>query len=132
MLCLVVGLVGCSKSDSGPSSAEGSWTYTTADKKLTVTFELVKNSSGSLTIQNQTYKLDGTVYESAATITGVALPTIGGITINANDAKLTYAYFINFHNSKVSSDFKRMDVADGQYTSPAGTVNFTAISITRP
>src|SRR4051812_34808268 len=87
-------LAGCGKSDSGPSSAEGSWTYTTVDGKIAVTFQLVKNSSGSLDIQNQTFKLSGTTYESAAAISGVALPAIATIKINANDSKLTYPYYI--------------------------------------
>jgi hypothetical protein len=131
-LCLIVALLGCSKSDSGPSSAEGSWAYTTSDGKVAVTFQLVKTSSGSLNIQNQTYKLNGTSYESAAVITGVALPAIATIKINANDAKITYPYDITFNNIKVSSDFKRMDVADGSYSTPTGTTTLKAVAITRP
>src|SRR5438045_3047780 len=130
-LCLMAGLLGCSKSDSGPSSAEGSWTYTTPDTKVAVTFQLVKTSSGSLGIQNQTYKLSGTSYESAAVITGVALPAIASIKINANDSKITYPYYILFTNIKVSSDFKRMDVTDGEYQTPGGTTTLKAIAITR-
>jgi hypothetical protein len=129
---VVVVMMGCTKSDSGPSSAEGSWTYTTPDAKVAVTFQLVKTASGSLAIQNQTYKLSGTSYESAAVISGVALPAIATIKINANDAKLTYPYYILFTNIKVSSDFKRMDVADGEYSTPTATTSLKAVTITRP
>lgn len=125
-------LAACSKSSSGPTSAEGSWTYTTADSKISVTFQLVKNSSGSLDIQNQTFKLNGTVYESAAVISGVALPAIASIKINANDAKLTYPYYILFTGITVSSDFKKMNVPTGEYQTQSGTVSLSAVSITRP
>lgn len=125
-------LAACSKSSSGPTSAEGSWTYTTADSKISVTFQLVKNSSGSLEIQNQTFKLNGTVYESAAVISGIALPAIASIKINANDLKLTYPYYILFTGVTVSSDFKKMNVPSGEYQTQSGTVSLTAVSITRP
>ncbi len=129
---LMLGLLSCSKSDSGPTSAEGTWTYTTSDGKVAVTFQLVKNSAGSLDIQNQSYKLNGTSYESAAVISGVALPAIASIKINANDAKLTYPYYILFTNLKVSADFKKMDVSDGEYSTPGSTTSLKAVTITRP
>src|SRR3954469_22090399 len=105
----MLGALGCSKSDSGPSSAEGTWAYTTPDGKVAVTFQLVKTAAGSLQIQNQTYKLNGTTYESAAVISGVVLPAIASIRINKNDVKLGKGYYILFTNMKVSADFKRMD-----------------------
>jgi len=126
------GALACSKSDSGPSSAECSWAYTTPDGKVAVTFQLVKNSSGSLEIQNQTYKLNGTSYESAAVIAGVVLPAIASIRINENDVKLGKGYYILFTNMKVSADFKRIDVPDGEYTTSGGTTTLKAITITRP
>ncbi len=124
---------GCSKSSSGPSSAEGKWAYTTSDGKIVVTFDLVKTSTGSLDIQNQTMKIDGTAYNAEKQISGVALPLIGSIRINANDAKAVYPYYILFTNGSVSSDFNRINVPDGEYTFPWGTTKtLKAISITRP
>lgn len=130
----LVGVAGaCSKSSSGPTSAEGKWTYTTPDGKITATFELVKTSSGSLDVQNQSLKINGSVYISEKEITGVSLPDIASIRINANDAKAVYPYYVKFLNGKVSSDFKRIDVPDGEYTFPWGTTNtLKNVSIVRP
>jgi hypothetical protein len=133
--CLIVLLsfADCSKSSSGPSTAEGKWTYTTPDSKIVVTFDLVKTSSGSMEIQNQTMKIDGTACESVVQTTGVNLPDIESIRISANDSKVTYPYYIKFLNAKVSSDFKRMDVPSGEYTFPWGTTKtLTSIAIVRP
>lgn len=135
LFIIVISLVGvaCSKSSSGPTSAEGKWTYTTPDGKITATFELVKASSGSLDVQNHSLKINGSVYISEKEITGVSLPDIASIRINANDAKAVYPYYIKFLNGKVSSDFKRIDVPDGEYTFPWGTTNaLKNISIVRP
>ena len=123
----------CSKSNSGPSSAEGNWTYTTPDGKIKVNFELVKTSSGSLDVQNQSIRIDGTVYMAEKEITGVSLPDIAKIRINANDAKITYPYYVQLLNGKVSGDFKRIDVPTGSYTFPYPTVVALAnISVVRP
>ncbi len=123
----------CSKGSSGPSSAEGQWAYTTPDNKIKVTFELVKTSSGSYDIQNQTMSISGISYNSEKIVTGVALPAIASIRINANDAKIVYPYYILFSNGKVSGDFRKIDVPDAEYTFPWGTVNtLKAISIIRP
>lgn len=124
---------GCSKSPSGPSSAEGKWTYTTADSKIKVTFDLVKTASGSLDIQNPAMTVDGTLANASAVITGVSLPDIVSMRINANDMKVTYPYYIFFSACKVSSDFKHIDVAAGEYSFPFGTtISFKNISIVRP
>lgn len=129
--CLALGA--CSKGSSGPTSAEGKWTYTTPDSKITVTFELVKTSAGSLDVQNQSLTINGAAYLSEKQISGVSLPTIATLRINANDAKAIYPYYILFTNGKVSSDFKRIDVPDGEYTYPWGTtVTLKTISIVRP
>ena len=137
LLIIVIYFVGaagaCSKSSSGPTSAEGKWIYTTPDGKITVNFDLVKTSSGSLDVQNQSLKINGAVYNSENEITGVSLPDIASIRINANDAKAVYPYSIKFLNGKVSGDFKRIDVADGEYTFPWGTTNaLKNVSIVRP
>jgi hypothetical protein len=135
ILLLLIGLIilGCSKhKDPGFTSAEGKWTYTTPDSKIGVTFELVKNGSG-LDIQNQTIKVDAVAYQSAGQITGVSLPAIQLVRINANDSKAVFNYNIEFDNGTVSSDFKIISVATATYTWPWGTTNtLTAIKITRP
>lgn len=83
LFIIVISLVGvagaCSKSSSGPTSAEGKWIYTTPDGKITATFELVKASSGSLDVQNQSLKINGSVYISEKEITGVSLPDIASL-----------------------------------------------------
>ncbi len=134
LLIIITGLLShCSKSASGPSSAEGKWTYTTPDSKVTVTFDLVKTSAGSLDIQNQTIKIDGTVYNAEKQISGVNLPIIGLIRINANDAKAVYPYYIQFTNGSVSGDFRLINVPDTEYTFPWGTTKtLKTISIGRP
>ena len=130
---LLVVAAGCSKTNSGPTSAEGKWTYTTSDGKIMVTFDLVKTSTGSLDIQNQTMKIDGITYNAEKIISGVNLPVIASIRINANDAKAVYPYYIQFNNGSVSSDFKRIEVPDGEYTFPWGTTKtLKTISIVRP
>ena len=133
LISLVALVSGCSKSSSGPTSAEGKWTYTTSDSKMTVDFELVKTSSGSLDIQNQTMKVNGIQYSTEKQIAGVNLPTIASMRFNANDSKAVYPYYVQFLNGKVSSDFKKIEVPDGEYTYPWGTtVTLKGISIVRP
>ena len=126
-------MIACSKETSGPSSAEGKWAYTTSDGKISVTFDLVKTAGGTLDLQNPTIKVNGTSGVAAGLMTGVSLPTIGSIRINANDPALTYNYSITFTNGAVSGDFKRIEVPSGNYTYPWGTtVALTAVVITRP
>jgi hypothetical protein len=133
--CLIVLLsfADCNKSSSGPSSAEGKWTYATPDNKITVTFDLVKSASGSIEVQNQTMKIDGIACESVVQTTGVNLPDIESMRFSANDSKVTYPYYIKFLNARVSSDFKRIDVPNGEYTFPWGTIRtLTSVAIVRP
>ena len=134
LFILLILAASCSKhKDPGFTSAEGKWTYSTPDSKIAVTFELVKNSSGALEIQNQTIKVDGTAYLSASQIAGVALPSIQRIRINANDAKAVYNYSIDFITGTVSGDFKTITFATATYSWPWGTANnLTSVSITRP
>jgi len=133
LFILLVLAAGCSKhKDPGFTSAEGKWTYTTPDSKIAVTFELVKNSSGGLDIQNQTIKIDGTPYLSVSAITGVTLPSIQKIRINANDAKIVYPYNIEFNSGTVSGDFTTITFSTATYTWPYGTVNnLTTVKVTR-
>ena len=133
LFILLIIAAGCSKhKDPGYTSAEGKWAYTTPDSKVAVTFELVKNSSGGLDIQNQTIKIDGTLCQSASQITGVSLPAIQKIRINANDAKVVYPYNIEFNTGTVIGDFKTITFSTATYTWPWGTVlSLTAVKVTR-
>jgi hypothetical protein len=132
-LILLLSFANCGKIDTGPSSAEGAWTYTTPDGKMTVTFDLVKTASGSLEIQHQTMKIDGTTCNAEQQMVGVDLPVIGSIRINANDAKVTYPYYIEFLNTRVSSDFRLINAVTAEYTFPWGTKkSLTSVAIVRP
>ena len=132
LICLVALACSSKHKDPGFTSVEGKWTYTTPDSKVGVTFELVKTSSGDLTIQNQTMKLDGTLYQSAVLMTGVSLPAIQKIRINANDIVAVYPYNIEFDDCIVSSDFKTINVSSATYTWPWPTTHtLTVIKIRR-
>lgn len=133
-IALLTFYAGCSKNDPAPATADGKWTYTTVDGKMKVTFELVKNSAGSVDIKpDATMVVNGTSGNAAAQMSGVNLPTIGSIVINANDAALVYPYTITFTSIKFLSDQNRLDVSSGSYTYPNGVSNtFASISITRP
>lgn len=132
LLVFVVLASGCSKhKDPGFTSAEGTWTYTTPDSKIVVTFDLVKSSPG-YDVKNQTLKVDGTAGNSALQTSGVGLTTIEKIRINANDSKLTYPYSIEFDNGTVSSDYKSITFATATYTWPFGTsVPLTSVKVSR-
>ena len=113
----------CSKDkDPSFSSAEGKWKYTTPDSKVAVTFELVKTPSSGLDITSPIIKIDGTLYNAEKQISGVSLPVIGTIRINANDSKAVYPYNIIFNNGVVNSDFTKIEVPDATYTFPWPTV----------
>lgn len=139
LFCIVVFfalgmLSGCSKeSTPGPSSAEGKWTYTTPDGKITVDFELVKTTAGSVDLQNSAIVVNGTTSGlTAGQITGVSLPDIAMIRINANDATLVYPYSITFSTAKVTSDFNSIVAANVEYTYPWGTLkSLTTVTISR-
>lgn len=134
LLLIFLLVMGCSSKhkDPGFTSVAGNWTYITPDAKVAITFELVKVTSDSVSIAKQTMKLDGTMYQSAAEITGVSLLTFQKIRINANDIIAVYPYSIEFDNCTVSSDFKTINVPSGTYTWPWGKTNALAgIKITR-
>ncbi len=130
---LLLVLLACSKDkDPGFTSAEGKWKYVTSDGKIAVTFELVKIPSGGLDITNPTMKIDGTLYNAEKQISGVNLPVIGTIRINANDSKAVYPYNIIFNNGVVRSDFTKIEVPTGSYTFPWLTVKpLSAVIIER-
>ena len=122
----------CGPGNSGPSSTDGRWTYTTADNKVKVQLELKKNASNSLDIQNSVLTIEGVTYNSAAQISGVNLPLITFMRVNANDAKAIYSYDIQFAAGTVSNDFRRIDVPSGAYTLSGGTTSLKNITIVRP
>jgi len=123
-LALIVLLNACSKDDDTPkyTSAEGDWTYTTSDGKISVDFTLAKDGS-TWSVKNQVIRVDGVAGNANVTTDGLNPPAIGFIRINANDAKLTYPYDINFTNGTVNSDFTSITVTDATYTWPHDKTN---------
>lgn len=124
-LALIVLLSACSKDDDkGPvyTSAEGDWTYTTTDGKISVDFSLVKDGS-NWSVKNQVIRVDGQAGNANVDFSGINPPSIEYIRINANDTKLTYPYDINFTNGVVSADFTLIVVPDATYTFPHDKTN---------
>ncbi|MBL7849851.1 MAG: hypothetical protein JNN04_03035, partial [Cyclobacteriaceae bacterium] len=96
-----------------------------------VEFEL-KTTDGLLGIQNATIKVSGTQGQAAALMTGVDLPSIERIRINANDAVLVLPYAITFDLCTVNSTYNAILVSDASYTYPWGQLKtLTGVSITR-
>ena len=131
-LALIVVLNACKKDDDPKfASAEGNWTYTTPDSKITVDFTLAKNGT-TWSVTNPVIRVDGTAGNAEVMFDGVNPPSITTIRINANDAKLTYDYSIEFGNATVNSDFTEIKVPGAVYTWPIDkTNNLTNITITR-
>lgn len=132
-LAVVLGLIfiSCKKDDPGFSSAEGKWTYTTPDGKMSTTFELVKSASG-YTVQNPKLTVEGTVAETVSIPDAIASPTFASLRISANDAKLVQPYRLVFSSATISSDFTKIEVGTVEYTYPWGTlVNVSDIVIIR-
>jgi hypothetical protein len=122
-LALIAFLNSCKKDDDPKfASAEGDWTYTTTDSKISVDFTLVKSGT-SWTVTNPAIRVDGTAGNAEVTSIGISPPGIQSIRINANDSKLTYDYSIEFDNATVSSDFTKIQVIDVLYTWPIDKTN---------
>jgi len=133
IICFVfVSILSCKKDkDPSLSSPEGSWTYTTPDSKIGVTFDVVTASSG-FDVKNQTIKVNGVDAKAEKTVTAFTSTGFQKIRINANDAVVTYPYDINFNNGVVSGDFKTITVPTATYSYPYGTTNnLSNITITR-
>lgn len=132
LLVALVALLGsCKDDDPKFSSAEGTWTYTTPDSKIGVEFELKQNGT-QWDVINPLIIVDGTRAEAAVVASNVEPPAIGSIRINANDTKITYAYFILFSELEVSGDFKEIKGPGATYTWPYDkTNNLTDVTITR-
>jgi hypothetical protein len=129
---IVLITVSCKKDkDPGFTSPEGSWTYTTPDGFIAVTFDVVVATSG-FDVKNQTIKVNAVDAKAEKTVTAFTATAVQKIRINANDTKVTYPYDINFNNGTVSSDFKTINIADATYVYPWGTTkSLTNITITR-
>jgi len=132
-LVFIVLVASCKKDDDPAfSSLEGKWTYTTTDGKINIDFDLVKNTSGNLEVQNSKLKIDGTSAETVSIPSGITSNAITSLRFSANDSKVTYPYYILFTNVKATDDFSKMNVESGEYTFPWGTTKkFTAVVIAR-
>jgi len=132
-LALVVLLSSCKKDEDEPSfsSAEGDWTYTTPDGKISVDFTLVKSGT-TWTATKQSITVAGTKGNAEIEVVGLNPPVIEYIRINANDPTLVYAFDIAFSNATVSDDFKEIRVPGATYTWPQNKANdLTNIIIVR-
>jgi hypothetical protein len=129
---LIVVLLGsCGSDDPEFTSAAGVWTYTTADGKIGVDFELKQNGS-TWSVLNQVIRVEGTTYNAEVQASGIEPPAVGSIRINANDSKAVYAYFILLSGGEVSGDFKEIRVPGAAYTWPHNKTNqLTDIVVTR-
>jgi hypothetical protein len=130
-LCLV--LLGCGKKDADPlpthTTPDGTWTYSVPGNHMKVEFEL-KTTGTVLEILNTKITLDQQSGMAAGTITGVNLPVVDQIRINANDPVLITNYSITFVICTFSEDYNSIFVADAEYNYPnVGTLQ--NISITR-
>ena len=116
--------IGCSEDDEvGFTSLLGSWTYTTPDNKIVVTFDITGGSTELLAIQNQTIVVDGIEGVAVAFTEEILETTIGRLRINANDATLTYPFSIDFNNLSANNDFTEINVETATYTWPWPTIN---------
>lgn len=134
LLVILLVVTACSKETPAPSfsSADGVWTYKTPDNNISVDFEL-KTTGGVLAIVNPaSITVGGIQGIAAALMSGVALPAIGEIRINANDAGLVQPYSITFTTCSVNSTFTQITAVNVSYTYPWGTTNtLTNINILR-
>lgn len=133
LLAMVVLMGSCGKDDDGPkfTSAEGTWTYTTPEDAISIDFTITKNGN-SFSVVQQVMRIEGVECESIVQANNVEATTIGSMRINANDSKVTYAYFILFTDAEVSGDFTEIKVPGVTYTWPFNkTNNLTDITITR-
>ncbi|MEQ8425108.1 MAG: hypothetical protein RIA63_10390 [Cyclobacteriaceae bacterium] len=118
-IILVLLSTSCTKDeDNGFTSLIGSWTYTTPDSKIKVTFDIVGGTSSILAVQNQTIEVEGQEGKAEIQAEGITEKTFGKIRINANDAKLTYPFDITFNDLSASDDFSVINVTDATYIWP--------------
>jgi len=109
----------CGKEDEvGFTSLIGSWTYTTPDEKITVSFDIVGGDSELLKVTNQLIVVEGKEGRAEVQTEGITESNIGRIRINANDAELVKPYDIIFSNVSASDDFTVMNVEEVTYIFP--------------
>jgi hypothetical protein len=119
-------LISCKDDEPKFTSADGDWVYTTPDSKMTVKFSIT-TSSGTMAINGTNLVVDG-----VDTIPVTLESGITSLRFSANDAKLTFPYYIKFTDGVVSSDFTKINVPSAEYTFPYGTTNkLTSITISR-
>lgn len=136
LVVLVLFVLGCGKDDPKPqivhTAIDGSWTYTTPDNYLKVTFDLTRISDMELAISNTQIFISDVEGSAAGDVADVNLPSIDWLRINANDAALQYGYFILFTNCSVSGDFSRITATDAEYTiSKSKTKKLSSVVIVR-
>ena len=127
-------VLGCGSSSPSPvfTSVDGTWTYTTPDKTISVDFELKTTSGGTLEILTSTIKVNNVQGQAAGQLNGVSLPNINEIKVNANDVGLVYPYYISFVNCTVNAGFTQITTTGTEYTYPWGTTkSLTSVTITR-
>jgi hypothetical protein len=131
-LAIVVLLTSCKKDDDPKfSSAEGDWTYTTPDGKISVDFSLGKNGT-TWTATNAVMRVDGVTAEAVIQVNWLDPPNIEELRINANDSKVTYPYVMYFTMLVISDDFTEIKAPGATYTWPIDKTNYlTNVTITR-
>ncbi len=136
VLVLIAGL-SCAKNEAEPepvyTTADGTWTYTTPDKKIKVEFELKTSATGELEIKYPaTIEVNEVPGEAAGVLTNVDLPEIEQIRINANNAVHVQPYSITFTDCSVNGKFDFISVGNAEYTYPWGQLkSHSGVSITR-
>jgi hypothetical protein len=134
-ICLLALDSGCSKSSPVSAEITGKWTYATTDGKVKVNFEFLKSATGVVTINPAaTMTVNGVTGNAAAQASGINIPDITSISINANDQVFTYGYYITFNACKYVSGTDRIEAASGTYSAQSNltATNLTAVSIGRP
>jgi hypothetical protein len=130
-LCVV--LLGCGKNNTDPlpvhSTPDGTWTYTTPDKAMSVQFDL-KTTGSAVEILNTTIQLYTQSGIAAGQLSGINLPVVDQIRINANDPVIATNYSITFINCTFGEDYNFISVADVEYDYPIPKT-LQSISITR-
>ena len=137
---LLVGVllwVACEDEDPGFTSLVGSWTYTTPDGKIQVSFDIGGGSTEILAINNPVIIVDGEEGTAVAVAQDIAETSIGKLRINANDVDLVYPFDIVFNDLSAAADFSAIDVVTATYTWPWSSTggptinNLNDIQITR-
>lgn len=122
LLAFVMMLTSCGDDDPKFTTAAGTWTFTTADGKIGVDFDLTQTGT-TWTVTKPVIRVDGTTYNAEVQATGINPPSLASIRINANDSKAVYAYNIVFTGATVNDNFTEIRVPGGTYTWPHNQTN---------